>query len=189
MGLELAFGESKDVREVLEIERKRLGVDKLMLDAMLDIADILGSVPVAYFKSVSANGVKIQSRGNGGIKHMELREGQQVTATVALVTKKGHPASYEKGSAKWESSDPAVSVTPVDGDELSATITGEDGSANAAAVVKFTADGDPDADQVRDIVATLDVVCTQGEATVATISTGTPSDVPDVPDAPPAPTV
>lgn len=115
---------------------------------------------------------------------MELREGQRVEATVSLLTSSGHPAAYQAGTEAWQSSDPAaVSVTPHADNPLVADIDGLGGSANATAVVTFTCDGDPDADQSRDIVATLDVVCTQGEAMVAEITTGTPSDIP----APPVP--
>ena len=128
----------------------------------------------AYFSQVVSNGVVIKGR----LKKMELREGQFVTATVSLKTKSGHDAAYEVGSAKWASSDPAVGVVADPTDEKKATITGLDGSANASAVVTFTADGDPDADQTRDVVATLDVVCTTGEAVVAEITTDTPQDNP-----------
>jgi len=128
----------------------------------------------AYFSQVVSNGVAVKGR----IKKMELREGQFVTATVSLKTKAGHDAAYEKGSAKWESSDPAVGVEVDATNELKATVTGLDGSANTSAVVTFTADGDPDADQTRDVVATIDVVCTTGEAVVAEITTDSPADVP-----------
>jgi hypothetical protein len=44
-------------------------------------------------------------------------------------------------------------------------------------VITFRADGDPDADQTRDLVGTLDVVVTQGEAVVVELSAGAPADV------------
>lgn len=108
----------------------------------------------------------------------ELREGQQFTVTAILKTADGHPASYEKGSAKWESSDESVATVEVNPDnELESTVKGVDGSNNGSAVITFRADGDPDADQTRDLVATLDVVVTQGEAVVSELSAGTPSDI------------
>lgn len=109
----------------------------------------------------------------------ELREGQRIRATVALKTKGGNPAAYEKGTEKWGSSDPAVaSVTPDAADPLQADVDGLNGANNASVLVTFTADGDPDVDQARDVVATLDVTVTQGEAVVAEISAGAPTDIP-----------
>lgn len=117
---------------------------------------------------------------NGVIENMELRENQQVGVSVALKTRSGNPATYEKGSASWESSDESVATVEVDSaDELKATVKGVNGSDNGSAVITFRADGDPDADETRDIVATLDVVVTQGEAFVAEITAGTPEDVPE----------
>lgn len=131
--------------------------------------------PGAFINSITSQGVTITGR----IKKLELKEGQFVTATVSLKTKAGHDAAYQAGSESWESSD--ESVVTVEKDEtnpLTAKITGVDGSDNSSAVVTFTADGDPDADQTRPVVATLDVVCTKGEAVVAEITTDTPQDVP-----------
>ena len=108
---------------------------------------------------------------------MELREGQFVTATVSLKTSSGHPAAYQVGTESWTSSDPAVEVVQDSADPLKAKITGIDGSSNASALVTFKCDGDPDDDESRDVVATLDVVVTQGEAMVAEITTDTPQDV------------
>lgn len=108
----------------------------------------------------------------------ELREGQRIRATVALKTKGGNPAAYEKGTEAWVSSDPAVASVTVDpADPLQADVDGLNGAANTPVLVTFTADGDPDAGETRDLVATLDVVVTQGEAVVAEISAGAPTDI------------
>ena len=145
-----------------------------IVQILSDIRDYMGVPPKACFHSITFDGVTITGR----ITDMELREGQQVSASVALLTASGKPAAYEKGSATWDSSNAAVVSVDVDpSDELKATILGKDGSANDSVVVTFTCDGDPDA-EVRNIIATLDVVCTQGEAMVAEITTGTPTDVP-----------
>ncbi len=123
--------------------------------------------------TVEVDGIKI----TGDIKEMELREGQKVSASASLKTAAGNDAAYQTGSAVWTSSDPAVASVEVDAtNELAATIHGLNGAANTPVLVTFTADGDPDADQTRDVVATLDVVVTQGEAVVAEITAGTPED-------------
>lgn len=148
-----------------------------IVQILSDIRDFMGVPPQAFFESVAFNGVTIKGR----ITNMELREGQQVDLSVALKTASGHPAAYEKGSATWVSSAPdVVSVTVNPDDELKGTAKGLDGSANASALITFQVDGDPDAgpDQQRMIIATLDLVCTQGEATVAEITAGTPVDSP-----------
>lgn len=106
----------------------------------------------------------------------ELREGKSVVATVALRTKAGHPAAYEKGTEKWESSDPAAVVTVDPTNPLQAKIDGVDGSNNTAVLVTFTADGDPAADVTTPVVATVDIIVTQGNAVTAEISLGTPTD-------------
>jgi len=128
----------------------------------------------AIFSQIQFGGIKIQ----GDFRAMELREGQQVTVTASLKTAAGHDADYQTGSATWESSDPAASVTANPDNELEATVIGVDGSTNATAVITFRADGDPDADQTRDLVGTLDVAVTKGEAAVVELSAGAPSDVP-----------
>jgi hypothetical protein len=138
-----------------------------------DLEDLLE--PVVIFTTARFAGVEI----TGEFFDMNLREGQQVKLTAALRTKAGHVATYEPGSATWESSDPSVATVTVDPDsELSANVIGVDGSNNGSVVITFRADGDPDADQVRDLVGTLDVVVTQGEAVVVELSAGVASDVP-----------
>lgn len=128
-----------------------------------------------FISSITTNGITIR----GKIKKMELREGQQVEATVSLTTASGHPAVHESGTESWESSDPDIaSVTVNANDPLQATIVGVDGSNNGSVLITFRADGDPDADQVRDIVVTGDVVVTQGEAHVGSMTFGPPIDVP-----------
>jgi hypothetical protein len=147
-----------------------------LVNIFSDIRDFMGVTPECYFEQIAGpNGLTITGR----IKKMELREGQQVDATVTLKTAAGNPAAYQKGTAKWTTSDEtAVQVmqaaAPVD--ELKATIYGVSGANNTPVLITFTCDGDPDSDQQRDIVATLDVVCTQGEAVVAEIDTGTATD-------------
>ncbi len=108
---------------------------------------------------------------------MELREGQQVVVTASLKTSAGHDAAYQTGTAVWTSSDNALATVTVSPDnELSATVVGVDGSVNGSAVITLNLDGDPDADEVRDIVGTLAITVTQGEATVVELTAGTPTD-------------
>lgn len=108
--------------------------------------------------------------------NMELREGQRSTITATLKTAAGHPAAYQIGTATFESSKPEiVQVVPTADNELSCEIFGVDGTNNDSAVITFRCDGDPDAD-VREIVGTLDVVVTQGEATVVELSATEPVD-------------
>jgi len=151
-----------------------------IVQILSDIRDFMGVPPEAFFSTIEFDGVKISGR----ITYMDLREGQQVNASVTLKTKSGNPAAYEKGTASWVSSDPATVSATVDAtDELKAVIVGLNGANNTPVLITFTVDGDPDAgpDQVRNIIATLDVVCTQGEAMVAEITTDTPVDVPPAP--------
>lgn len=151
-----------------------------IVEIWADIRDFLGVKPDAYIGQISAQGLVIR----GVIKMAELREGQQLSATVTLKTKSGNPAAYEVGSAVWTSSDPTVATATVDPtNELMANIVGVNGAANTPVLVTFTADGDPDAgpDQVRPVVATLDIVVTQGEAFVAEITAGPATDVPPTP--------
>lgn len=126
----------------------------------------------AFFSVINLPENKIE----GDIKKMQLREGQKVTATVDLKTARGNQASYEKGSASWESSDESVvSVEQNPENELEATIRGLDGDENGSVVITFRADGD-DTESEKQIVATLDVVCTQGKAVVASVTTGAAED-------------
>lgn len=107
---------------------------------------------------------------------MELREGQRATITAELRTAAGHAAVYQTGTATFESSKPEIlQVVPVADNELACEIIGVDGSNNDSAVVTFRCDGDPDGD-VRDIIGTIDVVVTQGEAVIVTLSASTPTD-------------
>lgn len=108
---------------------------------------------------------------------MELREGQRATITAELRTAAGHAAVYQTGTATFESSKPEIlQVVPVADNELACEIIGVDGSNNDSAVVTFRCDGDPDADQDREIVGTIDVVVTTGEAVVVELSASTPAD-------------
>lgn len=164
------------VRRIADTQDQRLTVEKDNASALRDIADSLSPpFPLVSFSSFSSQGVTIK----GDIHMAELREGQQAVATVSLKTKGGNPAAYQVGTEVWTSSDPArASVTVDPANPLQATIAGLNGAFNTPVLITFTADGDPDADQTRDVVATLDVVVTQGEAVVAEISLGTPTDTP-----------
>lgn len=131
---------------------------------------------IVSFSEVRGNGLIVQ----GDIKAMELREGQQVKVKASLRTKMGKKAAFQEGSVAWETSNPDVAqVTVNPEDELEATVRGLDGEANEAVVITFRADGDPDEDEVREIIGTLDVVVTQGEAVVVELSAETPSDIPE----------
>lgn len=112
----------------------------------------------------------------GEFFYMELKEGQTATGSVALRTKAGHPARIEPGSARFTSSDESVvGVTQNPANELEFTIEGLDGSNNESALIEFRADGKI-GEGTKDVVATLDVVCTQGDAVVAEISVNPPTD-------------
>lgn len=128
-----------------------------------------------FFNQVRVGGLIVI----GELTQMELREGQQSVVTANLKTAAGHPAAYQDGTATFESSDPTIATVEQDSaNPLQATVKGVDGSNNGSVVITFRADGDPDADQERDLVATLDVVVTQGEAVVADLEAGPASDIP-----------
>lgn len=168
MGWEIAIPSSKDIQALVESVKALVSVEqqRLMLEQ-----EISGTGLLTYF-SITSNGVTAK-----GVQMAELREGQQLELSVTLKTQSGNPASYQKGTAKFVSSDPAVaSVDPDPSDELKATLKGLDGSSNTPVLVTFTCDGDPDDNESRDVVATLDVVVTQGEAVVAEIEAGEPTD-------------
>jgi hypothetical protein len=114
----------------------------------------------------------------GDIDAMELQEGQSAQLNVNLKTRRGHAAAIEPGSGRWTSTDESVvTVTADPNDETRATIEGVDGSENESVVIEFRADGKR-GDGVREIVATLAVTCTQGDAVVAEINAGEPVDSP-----------
>lgn len=97
----------------------------------------------------------------------EIKEGEKKHLKVVLKTAAGHPAKYQEGSAIWTSSDDSVvSVTPDPENELRAEIEGLDGTNNESVVITFSVDGDPDADETRDLIGTKSYVCTQGEAEI-----------------------
>lgn len=135
--------------------------------------------------AVSVDGIVI----TGEINEMELREGQQVKLKAVPLTRSGNAATYEAGSARWSVQQPAegdvVSIHPDTENELIAIVRGVNGSFNGAAVVRLEIDGDPDQDQERLLIATADVVVTQGEAFVTSLTTeGGVEDIPA--EAPPA---
>ncbi len=149
-----------------------------LIDALL--SDTTGSVPpeaaAFYFKSIyfPQTGIKI----SGVLEMAELKEGQFFTAEVALRTRGGHTAAYQTGSGVWTSSDETVATVEVDStSELKATITGVDGENNGSAMIEFRADGDP-GEGAMDVIATLAVTVTQGNAVVAEITVGDAQDVP-----------
>lgn len=124
---------------------------------------------------ISLNGITIK----GDIEMAELREGQRIPLQANFKTANGHPATHEAGTVKWDNSNPDIASLEVDpNDETKAFLNGTDGSANAAGVASCTADGDPDADQTRVLVSTLDYVVTQGEAFVSEIQAGPAEDIP-----------
>ena len=174
MGIEIPS--SKDIKKLIRTQESLIGIEQSRLEIEEFIARILGAKPRAYFSSISTrDGITIK----GEIEMAELKEGQQFVCTVSLTTKAGNPALYQTGSAAWASSNPSVASVTVDpGNELSATVAGLNGAANTPVLITFTADGDPNAEVVRDVVATLDVVVTQGNAFVASITPGTPTDTP-----------
>jgi hypothetical protein len=107
----------------------------------------------------------------------ELKEGQKFNVTVAPKTAHGHPAAIQDGSGRWTSSDDAVvSVEQDPTNPLKAVVRGLDGSANESVVIEFRADADRSPDGVREIVGTLDVVCTTGDAAVVELTADTPTD-------------
>lgn len=145
-----------------------------VLRAAISALVTFGAFHRVYITTVRVGGQKII----GEIKEMQLREGQKSTLTVGLRTRSGNLAQYEQGSGSWESSNPAVvSVTPNPDNELEAEIVGLNGSNNESVLITFHADGDPDAEETRDVIATLDATCTQGEAVVAEITASEPVDV------------
>lgn len=141
--------------------------------------DLLKTIFVT-FSQVQSNGLVF----TGDIEMAELREGQEFNVTAMLKTRAGNPASYDEESVQWESSDPSIaSVTADENNPLKAKVKGLNGTDNAAVVISFRADGDPDSNETREIVATLDVVVTQGEARVVELSNDTAVDSPDAPPA------
>lgn len=153
------------------IYERILAVILFLVEQIFDIEPVPQTC--AFINSIKFNGIEIQ----GDLFMAELREGQEFTVTASFKTAAGHDAAYEENSVTWESSDESVATVEVSPEnELEAVVKGVDGSNNRSAVITFRADGDPDADQVRDLVATLDVVVTQGEAVVAELTAGTPTD-------------
>ncbi len=117
----------------------------------------------------------------GDLKEMEIREGQQFNITAEPRTANGNAAAYQDGTAIWASSDETIaSVTANPQNELEAEVRGLDGSENASVVIEFRADGDPDADETRELIGTIGVTVTRGEATVFNLTAGQVSDIPVV---------
>lgn len=111
----------------------------------------------------------------GEISVFELQEGEKAVVTAEPRTANGNPAKYELGSVSWETSDETVmTVTPNPDNELQAEIECIDGSNNETVTITCRLDGDPDADDVRELVGAATGVATQGEATVFALSVKTP---------------
>jgi hypothetical protein len=127
------------------------------------------------FTCAESQGLKIK----GDLTAMELREGQKVKLSVRPLTANGNPAGIEEGSAEWTSSDSAIVSVEIDtANPFDAWARGVNGSNNASANIEFRADGDQDAgpNDVNEIVGTLAVTCTQGDAVTVEIEAGEPTD-------------
>lgn len=139
----------------------------------------------ALLYTADMSGIKII----GEFTDMNLREGQKVDLEVMPQTASGRPGAIEAGSARWTSSDESVvSITQDRDNPLKATARGLDGSNNESVVIEFRADGDQDPgdDQIKEIIGTLPITCTQGDATTVQLSAGDPVD--DVAEVQPPPT-
>lgn len=131
--------------------------------------------PLAVFNSIETP----ENQFVGDIHYMQIKEGQRFSVSVALKTARGHAAAIEPGTARFISSDESVvSVTPDPSSELKATVEGLDGSNNDSVVIEFRADGKV-GEGVREVIATLDVTCTQGDATVVELVAGPVFDADD----------
>lgn len=173
----LAIPESEDIRQLVQSVNRLVQINEDRLEIEEFLAKLLGAKPRAYIGAVTQNGITLK----GEITMAELREGQFIDLTAVLETKAGHPAKYEEGTESWETSGLEATVTKDATNPLIAKLVGVDGSTNASGVVTFRADGDPDADNVRDIVLTFDYVVTRGEAFVGHIDATPAADLPPTP--------
>jgi hypothetical protein len=140
--------------------------------------------PRAIFSEITFQDKTIK----GEFTIMEMQEGQKAAVTVSPKTAGGNAAGIEPGSAVWTSTDDSVvSVTQDSENELKAEIRGVDGSNNESVTIEFRADGKR-GEGVREIVGTVAVTCTQGDAVVVDIEVGTPVDIePETPTPEPTP--
>jgi hypothetical protein len=134
------------------------------------------------FSEISTDQITVK----GELTVMELKEGKKAVLIAVPKTRAGHAAAIQAGSARWTSSDDSVvSVEQDPTNELGAIIRGLDGSKNESVVIELRADGDP-GEGDSEIVGTMAVVCTQGDATTFDLEVASIDD--DVPAEQPAPT-
>lgn len=103
---------------------------------------------------------------------MQLRDSQQVTATVEALDSEGNPAA---ATTAWSSSDPVVAEV-IDNGDGTARIVASPGAAGLGtttitASVTDTSDGD-----VHE--GTLEIEVVAGDAVIVNITTGEPEDKP-----------
>ncbi len=136
------------------------------------------------FSGVTFDNQKI----TGDISMLELKEGQKAKIHVSPRSKHGHSGAIEPGSARFTSSDESVvSIEQNPENELEATIRGLDGSGNEAVAIEFKADGDR-SEGVREIVGSVSVICTQGDALTFDLQVGAAEDDTDAATPQPEPT-
>lgn len=99
---------------------------------------------------------------------------QQVEVTVEFKDAKGNPATVD-GTPVWQTDNPSIlGLTPsADGKTCTVVATGMIGTAN----VQVTADADLGPD-VKQIIGTLEVEITPGQAQMVSITPGTPTEQP-----------
>jgi hypothetical protein len=111
----------------------------------------------------------------------QMSDSQQVDVSIAAVDKKGQPAPLE--SVQWSTDNPnLLALTPsADGKTCTIAAVGPLGSATMTA----KADADMDPANTVEIIGTLDVTITGGQAVTVQLVPGTPTEQP--PPAPPTP--
>src|SRR4051812_4999715 len=106
---------------------------------------------------------------------VSLTVDQEVSVSLAVTDRVGNPATID-GSPVWASSDESVAtVVENAGNPLAAIILSADRA--GAALITATVDADL-GEGVRQIVGTLEVQVTAGEAQFVTLEAGAPSDKP-----------
>ncbi|MDQ3132421.1 MAG: hypothetical protein M3Q99_16865 [Acidobacteriota bacterium] len=113
----------------------------------------------------------------GDIKTMQLKESQFVIITAMPKTRSGNQAQIEPGSVRVELTDGDIASFehPFEGDELKIKVVGEDGSKNGSTLLTLRADGIAGEGE-REIIGTLDIVVTQGDAFVFELQASAPTD-------------
>lgn len=114
----------------------------------------------------------------GDFNYMELKEGQYTVVTATPQTRAGNRAKIEPNSVRVEFTDEDIVSFehPFEDDELKVKITGTDGSANGSTLLTLRADGIAGEGE-REIVGTLNLVVTQGDAFVFDLQGSAPADV------------